>query len=134
MLESRNGFPIMHRIGIDLVEIARLSRALRQSSMLLQRTFSEKEIQAAGQLGEARRHEYLAGRLAVKEAVLKALRLGIEDAAKMKEIEVLSQPNGSPCLQLVGSVARIASESGFSDWQVSISHEGGMAAAFVLLS
>jgi holo-[acyl-carrier protein] synthase len=124
----------MLRIGIDLVEIARLARSLSRSSFLLQRTFSETELQAAGQLGEARRHEYLAGRFAVKEAVLKALHLGIEDVTKMKEIEVLSEPDGSPRVRLAGSVARIASKNGLSDWQVSISHDAGVAAAFVLLS
>jgi len=124
----------MGRIGVDLVKIARLARSLRQSSPLLQRTFSESEIQAAEQLGETRRNEYLAGRLAAKEAVLKALRLGIENVAMLKEIEVLTEPDGSPSLRLAGSVARVASENGLSDWQVSISHDAGLAAAFVLLS
>ncbi len=127
-------FRAMPRIGTDLVDIARLARALEQSSHLVQRTFSASELQAAAQLNPARRQEYLAGRFAVKEAVLKALRIGLEDAVMMKEIEVLLSLDGAPNLRLVGSVARIASELGLSDWQVSISHEANFAVAFVLLS
>jgi holo-[acyl-carrier protein] synthase len=124
----------MNLIGVDLVEIARLMRSAGRSSLFLKRTFTAEELEKASHLGADRRREYLAGRFAAKEALLKALRLGIEDVTKLLEIEVLSEPDGSPRLRMTGSVARIVAERGFLDCQVSISHDGGLAVAFVLLS
>jgi holo-[acyl-carrier protein] synthase len=122
------------RIGVDVVKISRIAHSLRTSASFATNVFARGERDSAEQMPVARAHEFLAGRLAVKEAVLKALRIGIEDLSVMKDIEVVSETDGSPSLRLTGNVARIASESGLSDWQVSISHEAGLAIAFVLLS
>ena len=81
-----------------------------------------------------RAHEFLAGRFAVKEAVLKALRIGLLDFSRLREIDVFCEPDGSPRLRLTGSVALCANENRASDWQVSISHDAGVVIAFVLLS
>jgi holo-[acyl-carrier protein] synthase len=99
----------------------------------VQEVFSSGEREYAERLPTLRAHEFLAGRFAVKEAVLKALHLGIEDPTRMKEIEAYSEADGHPCLRLTGSVLQIASENGYSDLQVSISHDAGVAIALVLL-
>jgi holo-[acyl-carrier protein] synthase len=52
----------------------------------------------------------------------------------MMDIETILGAEGCPRLRLTGSIARIAFESGLSNWQVSISHDTGLAIAFVLLS
>jgi holo-[acyl-carrier protein] synthase len=52
----------------------------------------------------------------------------------MREIETISEADGSPRLLLVGSVAGNALGNGLANWQVSISHDAGVAIAFVLLS
>ena len=122
------------RIGVDMVSIARIAHSLSVSAKFTSGVFSHSECEYADRMSARRAHEFLAGRFAAKEAVLKALRLGIEDASRMKEIEVVAEPDGGPGLRLTGSVARIASESGLSDWQVSISHDAGVAIALVLLS
>jgi holo-[acyl-carrier protein] synthase len=122
------------RVGIDVVEIRRLASAIRKSARFMERTFTKEEIQAVEAFGEQRRSEFLAGRFAVKEAVLKALQTGIGELEWMKEIEVGTEPNGSPKLKLTGPVAAMAAEIGISDWQVSISHEAGLATALVVLS
>src|ERR1017187_7870364 len=122
------------RIGVDMVSVSRIAHSLSVSAGFAQTVFANSELEYAMRLPEHRGHEYLAGRFAVKEAVLKALHRGIEAPLMMKEIEAVSQADGRPSLQLTGSVAQIAHEIGLSDWQVSISHEENYAVAFVLLS
>lgn len=122
------------RVGVDMVEIARMASAARKSSTFLKRTFTGTELRDADELTGARRNEYLAGRFAAKEAVLKALRVGIAEIRWLKQIEVSYGPGRSPMLTLSGAVSALAAESGFSNWQVSISHEAGLAMAVVLLS
>jgi holo-[acyl-carrier protein] synthase len=124
----------MYRIGVDLVEIARLERSLRRSAHFLQLCFSDAEVKEANQYRNERRSEYLAGRLASKEAVLKALHMRIEDTTTLKEIEVLGEMDGSPRLRLLGCIAQFAANCSLSEWQVSISHDAGIAIAFVLFN
>jgi holo-[acyl-carrier protein] synthase len=76
--------------------------------------------------------EYLAGRFAVKEAVLKALRIGIGDEVSMCDIYTSTSVDGAPELHLTASALRAAEARTLSNWQVSISHENGMAIAFVI--
>jgi holo-[acyl-carrier protein] synthase len=67
------------------------------SARFAQSVFAQSEREQAMRLPEQRGHEYLAGRFAVKEAVLKALHRGIENPSMMKEIEAVSQTDGRPC-------------------------------------
>jgi holo-[acyl-carrier protein] synthase len=122
------------RIGVDMVSIVRIAHSLSVSSTFASSVFAPSELKHAGQMPEHRAHEFLAGRFAAKEAVLKALQVGNEDPASMKSIETISGVDGCPSLRLTGSVAQIAFDYGLSHWQVSISHDAGLALAFVLLS
>jgi len=122
------------RIGVDMASVSQIAHSLSVSTGFAASVFTLDERETAGRLPAYRAHEYLAGRFAVKEAVLKALHLGIEDQTKMREIEVFSELDGSPSLRLAGSVAGSALAIGLSDWQVSISHNDGLVVAFVLLS
>ncbi len=122
------------RIGVDITDVSRIAHSLSVSTKFALSVFAPGERERAGQMSEGRAHEFLAGRFATKEAVLKALQVGLENSAMMKEIETISVADGCPSLLLTGNVARIALENGLSDWQVSISHDAGLAIAFVLLS
>lgn len=121
-------------IGVDLVEVARLRRVLERHPAFATRHFTEAEREAAEALPEARRAEYLAGRFAAKEATLKALATGISGGVALDEVETGSEPSGAPVLRLRGAALRAAEEAGASRFQVSISHDGGFAIAFVVLS
>lgn len=121
------------RIGVDMVEIARLARLVRKSPTFARRTFSKMELGAAGRLSDTRREEYLAGRFAVKEAALKALGVGLGKDLRLTEIETICSSSGAPKMALRGKVSRFAKRVGVRQLRVSISHERGFAVAFVIL-
>lgn len=73
----------------------------------------------------------LAARWAAKEAMMKALGVGIGTIAPL-DIEVIHDPAGAPELHLSGSAARRADELALQGWSLSLSHERGLAVAFVV--
>lgn len=110
-------------VGVDVVEIARLQRALTRTPGLVGRLFTEGER-------AARRPESLAARFAAKEAVAKAL--GAPGGLRWTEAEVVSDPSGRPRLVLHGAVAEEAALQGIKTWHLSLSHDGGVATAVVV--
>jgi holo-[acyl-carrier protein] synthase len=114
-------------VGLDLLEIDRLERALERHPRLAGRLFTEAELQYAGR--RARPGQHLAARLCAKEAAAKALRL---EAWAWQEVEVVSA-GGPPELRLSGSVARRAEELG-ARLSVSLTHTADTAGAVVLAS
>ena len=71
-----------------------------------------------------------AARFAVREAVMKALGVGIGDI-RMADIEVARAESGAPTLSLFGSAQLIAESKGVSGWHVSITHTDSVAMAVV---
>jgi holo-[acyl-carrier protein] synthase len=119
-------------VGVDLIEIARVKRALdRHGERFLQRVFTPAEIQyTRGYAAE------LAARFAAKEAVSKALGVGVRllarDGIKWQEVEVLGNWRGQPQITLTGRAAERAAELGLTEWAVSLSHSREHAIAFVV--
>ncbi len=111
-------------IGTDLVDIARFARLCKEKPQALSRLFAPEE----GASGL--RPESLAARFAAKEAVFKAL--GGRYGARWAEIAVTGGGADPPRLLLSGAAAARARDCGISRWHVSLSHEGGMAQAFVI--
>jgi holo-[acyl-carrier protein] synthase len=118
-------------IGIDLVHVERMSRAIeRGQERLLARLFTDKERADAD--GPAR-DEKLAARFAAKEATFKALGTGWAGGVGWRHVEVVREASGKPRLELSGKAAERARALGASRFHVSLSHHGGMAAALVVL-
>jgi holo-[acyl-carrier protein] synthase len=117
----------MLRVGLDLLEIDRLERALARRPGLAQRLFTDGEQAYAAT--RARPAQHLAARFCAKEAVVKALGLEVFTA---QEIEVVG--GGAEVeLRLHGSAARRAAELGV-EVRVSLTHTRGMAGAVAVLS
>lgn len=112
-------------IGIDLVDVARIERALEHRPRLAARLFTEREIEYAGSRRRPARH--FAARFAAKEAVVKALGLG--PGTCLKEIEVI--PGSPPEVELHDEVGRIAADRELSV-RLSLTHEREMAAAVAI--
>lgn len=113
------------RPGIDLIEIARVERALERRAGLAERLFRPGELAYAATRRRPGRH--LAGRFAAKEAAIKAL----DGPVAPREIEVVgSQP---PRLRLHGAAARAADRQGIG-LEVSLTHSREIAAAVVVAS
>ena len=110
-------------VGLDLLRIDRLERALERRPALAARLFTAGERRYAA--AQARPGQHLAARFCAKEAVTKALRL---DVLRPLEIEVLSGPGGVPELRLHGAVAAAAAAAALTV-DVSLTHEGDLASA-----
>ncbi|MFJ9951385.1 holo-ACP synthase [Kitasatospora sp. NPDC091207] len=109
-------------VGIDVLELGELDR-LCERPWFLRHCFAEEELARAGQLGAGRRREFLAGRFAVKEAVLKMLGTGLLRGIAPREIAVGQDPTGRPALRLHGRAAARAAELGLAGAAVSIAHK-----------
>jgi len=118
---------VVSAIGIDLLEIERLERALERRPRLAQRLFTDAERAYAA--SRARPGQHLAARFCAKEAVAKALGMS---AFSFREIEVLGG-EGPPELVLHGAAASAAAKRGVV-LAVSLTHTDRDAAAVAVAS
>ena len=109
-------------VGVDLVDISRFERALKRAPRLAERLFTENEAQASTRT--------LAGRFAAKEALVKAL--GGPSGLRWTELQVSKNQSGRPVFLASGQSAVTLAQAGVVRLQLSISHDGGMACAFVV--
>ncbi len=112
-------------IGVDLIEIGRLERALERHPGLGRRVFRPGELEYASRHRRPGRH--LAARFAAKEAALKALGLG---GLRLGEVEVTGGGDRPPELTLHGAAAEAAARLGV-ELEVSLSHSQELAIAAV---
>jgi holo-[acyl-carrier protein] synthase len=113
-------------VGIDLVEIERLERALERRPGLADRVFRPGELAYAS--SRRRPGPYLAARFAAKEAALKALGLG---GLGLREVEVEGGDRRPPTLRLHGRAAEAAERQGVT-LAVSLTHSRNTAGAVVV--
>ena len=114
-------------VGIDLLEIERLERALERRPRLAERLFTDSERAYAASRGRPGQH--LAARFCAKEAVAKALGLS---AWEWRDVEVLGG-DGPPTVILHGSARTRADELGV-EVSVSLTHTGRDAAAAAVVA
>ena len=110
-------------VGIDLLDIERLERALERRPRLAQRLFTDGERAYAA--SRARPVMHLAARFCAKEAVAKALQLR---EWSWRDVEVVGGGDEPPAVLLTGAAAARARELG-ATVSVSLTHQRGMAAA-----
>ncbi|HEY8418389.1 MAG TPA: holo-ACP synthase [Limnochordales bacterium] len=114
-------------VGVDVVEVARLERALaRSGDRLLGRLFTPAE--AARCSARRDRVRCLAARFAAKEAVMKALGCGWGPVG-WQDIEIDRAPGGQPIVRLQGAAARLAKDKGITVIHLSLAHDGPVAVA-----
>ncbi len=107
-------------LGIDLLEIDRLERALERHPRLAARVFTSAEREYAAVRARPGRH--LAARFAAKEAVVKAL--GLTDGFGLCEVEVVA--GEPPSVRLSGRAAELGEGL---DIKISLTHSKDFAAA-----
>jgi holo-[acyl-carrier protein] synthase len=118
--------------GVDMVYIPRMESALtRFGPRFIERVFTAREVVASHGFA----HE-LAARFAAKEAVSKALGVGMRvmspAGVKFHEVETLRDLLGKPVVVLNGRAAERAQQLGLTEWAISLSHEREYAIAFVV--
>jgi holo-[acyl-carrier protein] synthase len=112
-------------VGIDLLEIDRLERALARRPGLAERLFTTGERQYAASRARPGRH--LAARFCAKEAVAKSLGI---DGWSFTDVEVI--PGRSPAVRLHGRAEQRARELGVSSLRLSLTHAREAAAAVAI--
>ena len=121
----------MHVVGIgtDLVEVPRFALALQRRPRLADRLFSDAEREYAYRFRDPTKS--LAARFGAKEAVMKALGVGLWKFA-FRDVEVVRLRSGAPTLALYNKALELANERGVTEWHLSLTHTDSMAMAVAL--
>lgn len=117
-------------IGCDIVEHQTTWRlGWEEKSSTKTRVFSKNEIILCP---ERKVVEFLSGRFAAKEAVLKCLSTGMHDGISLPDIEILKSESGAPLVSLSGSIKKISDAAGVKNWFITITHSERHSVAFVI--
>jgi len=119
-------------IGVDVVKVERLVRALERFGERM-----ERRLFTAGELAYCRTFQdplpHLAARFAAKEAASKALGTGMSQGVAWKDFEVIQPGGRQPRLELHGRAREIFEAQGCSASHLSLAHDGGLAIASVVV-
>jgi holo-[acyl-carrier protein] synthase len=116
-------------IGVDLVELDRFRRALERTPGLVDRVFTADEQSYA--LRKRDPTERYAVRFAAKEAVMKAMGVGIGEV-RLRDIEIVRASSGRPSIVLHGSAAELAKTLGVVEWKITMTHTARAAEAIAV--
>ena len=116
----------MRGIGIDAVEVERFRQVLHRRPRMAERLFTEGERAYGGRWRDPAPR--LAARFAAKEAVMKALAVGL-GAFAFQDVEVVSRDSGAPSLVLRGEAEALAERLGVEGWRLSLTHTESLAQA-----
>lgn len=118
-------------LGTDIVEIARIDKAMQSSSRFALRVLTDFEHEVFLQHKQPSR--FLAKRWAAKEAAAKALGTGIGHGISFHHFEIKNDQLGAPKLTLTQAAKQKADELGVTSVLLSISDEQSYAMASVVL-
>jgi holo-[acyl-carrier protein] synthase len=110
-------------IGVDVVDLRRFEKAVNNTPAFAKRLFTEAERTLP--------LHSLAGRFAAKEALIKAI--GDSTGVRWHDMEVVSNELGDPSFLLHNAVERIVREKGVERIHLSMSHDAGVAIAYVIV-
>jgi holo-[acyl-carrier protein] synthase len=118
------------RVGLDLIEIARIERALARYPRFVERVFTDAERAYCESRPNPPQH--YAARFAGKEAVGKALGFGVARAFAWTDVEIAGRPK--PSVRLSGRVAALAANAGARSIDLSLTHSRELAAAICVVT
>ena len=119
-------------IGIDIVEIKRLSRvSKRWGGSFLNKVYTKRELAYAN--SKRFPYQHLAARFAAKEAIFKALGEVETDFVGWKNVEILNDAYGKPVVHWHGDAERVRKKRKLKDVVVSLSHTENYAVASAML-
>ncbi|WP_232666632.1 holo-ACP synthase [Pseudonocardia sp. TRM90224] len=118
-------------VGTDLMRVGELERLLRRA-WFRRYVYSTDELRRADGMDGTRAAEFLTGRFAAKEAVLKVLGTGMLAGVPPREIHVGRLGSGAPHVVLDGAASTAAEELGLTGISVSITHKHGQVFAVAI--
>jgi len=119
-------------IGIDIVEVYRIHETMERTPRFAARVFTKNERAYCDAKGAAAAQSY-AARFAAKEAFLKAIQTGWRGKITWQDVEVISDPDGMPSLNIAGEAKRIMADRGADRIHLSNSHTAEHAVAQVIV-
>jgi len=119
-------------IGIDIIEVYRIRETISRTPRFAERVFTKSERDYCEAKGAASAQSY-AARFAAKEAFLKALKTGWRGKITWHDIEIRSDENGVPSLDIRGEAKNILENLGANKIHLSLSHTTEHAVAQVIL-
>jgi len=118
-------------IGIDLIEIERVSVKISRKKGFKEFVFSKKEMAYCEK--KASKFEHYAARFAAKEAFFKAIGTGWVKRTHFNEVEITHDETGKPLLVLRGETKKTLSALGITNILVSLTHLKTIASAVVIV-
>lgn len=115
--------------GIDVIQVSRIIKLIKKQ--YTEKIFSREELIWANKFSDREKH--LAGFFAVKEAVLKALGVGIEKLSYLSQISVYHEKNGLPFVKLFDEVETIYRRLEAKEIKISLSYCSGQATAICII-
>ncbi len=117
------------RVGNDLCRVDRFFELLKNKKFI-DRVFTQKEFEHILLAKNAQKQvERMAGKFSAKEAVAKALGLGISEGVTFRTIEILPNEKGAPFVVLYDYAKSLFEENGFSEIEISISNTEDFASS-----
>lgn len=116
-------------IGVDAVDIERFRESLLRTPSMLERIFTVPELEYVEPKADP--VPSLAARFAAREAVMKAMSLGL-GAFGFHEVSVERAASGAPSLLVIGRAKELADERGITRWHLSLTHTAIVAIAHVI--
>lgn len=116
-------------IGVDVVEIERFRVSLQRTPTMRERLFTPAELEYVAPKADP--VPSLAVRFAAREAVMKALGLGL-GAFGFHDVWVERAASGAPSLAFAGRAEELSRAAGVQRWHVSLTHSDLVAVAYVV--
>lgn len=122
---------MIYGIGIDIIETSRIKSKLEKESGMREFIFSPDEIAYCEAM--TNRYEHYAARFAAKEALLKALGIGLSDACNLQAAEIIHLPSGQPQFKFDTTWKELLALKGELRIHVTLSHVKDTACAMVAI-
>ena len=116
-------------VGVDAVDIERFRVSLHRTPSMRERLFTEEELRYVEPKADP--VPSLAARFAAREAVMKAMGLGL-GAFGFHEVWVTRAESGAPSLCVTGRALELAVDRGITRWHLSLTHTDLVAIAQVV--
>ncbi len=127
---------MIYGVGMDMLEINRMKKIIgsKAAKRFLERILTQAERDLADKR-KGRLSEFIAGRFAAKEAVVKALGSGIGQSVGFQDIEILPNELGKPCCTITAEALERVGFTMDTNLRIhlSITHSESMAAAYVII-
>ncbi|MDP5275048.1 holo-ACP synthase [Chengkuizengella axinellae] len=125
---------MIYGIGNDLIEISRVKKIISKNhgDRFVNRILTTQEKNIYLERGK-NRVEFLAGRFAAKEAIVKALGCGIGKHIGFQDINIVPNSLGKPVCNISSDIVNKLGIKSEVKLHISITHSDTMAAAFAVI-